>query len=73
MLGEFEQMPQLHPALRGQDIDIFVFGPPCRPYTVLSSCRKDADYNPLQAKDSQPFVKGSRWIRVLAWQHFDLT
>ena len=46
-----------------QEVDIFVWGPPCAPYSRLSVLRQDPHYNPLREESAQPFIKGARWIR----------
>ena len=49
--------------------DVYLWGPPCVPYTRLSSKRKKADYNPVGCGDALPFVYGSRHISILAAKH----
>lgn len=43
--------------------DFFIWGPPCGPYTRLSSKRADPTYNPCRTDEAQPFIKGSLHIR----------
>lgn len=46
--------------------DVFVWGPPCQPYSKLNSQRSDPTFCPLDTKEAQPFVLGSRHIRYSA-------
>lgn len=48
--------------------EIFAFGPPCQPYSVLNekrSAKKGINYNPFDCEDANPFIEGSRHIRIL--------
>ena len=44
--------------------DLMLWGPPCTPYSRLSTKRKQRNYNPFLEEDAQPFMDGSKYIRV---------
>lgn len=46
--------------------DIFAFGPPCCPFSILNQRRLSADYNPFLEPDAEPFIAGCRHVRTLA-------
>ena len=46
------------------DLSIYVWGPPCQPYSKLNGKRKEG--NPLLEKNARPFLLGSEYIRTLA-------
>lgn len=46
--------------------DIFAFGPPCCPFSVLN-CKRTKSYNPFLEEAAEPFLCGSRHIRRMAW------
>ena len=50
----------------GSQEDFFLFGPPCQPFTRLSSKRKREDYHPFASDErTKPFLDGARLIRLL--------
>lgn len=47
-----------------EEEDFFLFGPPCQPYTRLSTKRMREDYHPFANDErTKPFLDGSRLIR----------
>lgn len=45
--------------------DIFAFGSPCCPFSILN-CKRAPNWNPFLEEDAQPFLSGARHIRDLA-------
>ena len=46
--------------------DIYVWGPPCQPYTQLNTKRRDPTYNPTDSPQARPFRLGVQHISNLA-------
>ena len=45
-----------------------LWGPPCTPFSRLSTKRKERDYNPFQTPPALGWMDGSRYIRLMAQQ-----
>lgn len=44
--------------------DLFCFGPPCCPYSVLNNKKhQEYEYNPFEEAGAQPFIHGCRHVR----------
>ena len=44
--------------------DMWLWGPPCQPFSRLSTKRKLRNFNPFLEPNAAPFLEGSRYIRL---------
>ena len=49
-----------------QEEDICMAGPPCQPYSRLSSVKRRANWNPFSEAKGEAFLDTVRWIRSMA-------